>query len=89
VSFNSIQQRKVKQATASSVTFAKAIDPPTLEELCISTLCFLAVDTVQKVKSGHPGLPIGSAGHGGALLYALLHVTGFDLPLDELKMFRQ
>jgi transketolase len=30
-----------------------------------------------------------SAGHGCALLYALLHVTGFDLPLDELKEFRQ
>jgi len=30
-----------------------------------------------------------SAGHGSALLYALLHVTGFDLPLDEIKRFRQ
>ena len=30
-----------------------------------------------------------SAGHGCALLYSLLHVTGFDLPLDELKRFRQ
>ena len=30
-----------------------------------------------------------SAGHGRALLYALLHVTGFDLPLAELERFRQ
>ncbi|MFZ1124774.1 MAG: transketolase [Candidatus Baltobacteraceae bacterium] len=30
-----------------------------------------------------------SAGHGCALLYALLHVTGFDLPLEELRQFRQ
>src|SRR3972149_4563149 len=30
-----------------------------------------------------------SAGHGCALLYALLHVTGFDLPLGQLKQFRQ
>jgi transketolase len=30
-----------------------------------------------------------SAGHGSALLYALLHLTGFDLPLDEIKRFRQ
>lgn len=30
-----------------------------------------------------------SAGHGSALLYALLHVTGYDLPLDELERFRQ
>src|SRR5580704_7419168 len=30
-----------------------------------------------------------SAGHGSALLYSLLHVTGFDLPLAELERFRQ
>jgi transketolase len=30
-----------------------------------------------------------SAGHGSALLYALLHLTGFGLPLEELKRFRQ
>ncbi|GIW26092.1 transketolase [Meiothermus sp.] len=30
-----------------------------------------------------------SAGHGSMLLYALLHLTGYDLPLDELRRFRQ
>ncbi len=30
-----------------------------------------------------------SAGHGSALLYAMLHLTGYNLPLDELKQFRQ
>ncbi|MCI4347983.1 MAG: transketolase, partial [Thermoplasmata archaeon] len=30
-----------------------------------------------------------SAGHGSALLYALLHLTGYDLPLDQLRRFRQ
>lgn len=30
-----------------------------------------------------------SAGHGSMLLYALLHLTGYDLPLDELRNFRQ
>jgi len=104
--------------TASTV-LSKPIAPPALDELCINTLRFLAVDMVQKANSGHPGLPLGSAamaytlwdrrlkfnprdplwpdrdrfilsaGHGCALLYALLHVTGFDLPLDELERFRQ
>ena len=96
-----------------------SVAPPELDELCVNTLRFLAVDAVQKAKSGHPGLPLGSAamayalwdrslkfnprdplwpdrdrfvlsaGHGCALLYALLHVTGFDLPLEELERFRQ
>jgi transketolase len=30
-----------------------------------------------------------SAGHGSMLLYALLHLTGYDLPLSELQSFRQ
>jgi transketolase len=104
---------------SSSTTLSALIAPPALDELCINTLRFLAVDMVQKANSGHPGLPMGSAsmayalwdrslkfnprdprwpdrdrfvlsaGHGCALLYALLHVTGYDLPLEELKRFRQ
>ncbi len=30
-----------------------------------------------------------SGGHGSALLYSLLHLTGYDLPLEELRRFRQ
>ncbi len=30
-----------------------------------------------------------SAGHGSMLLYALLHLSGYELPLEELKRFRQ
>jgi transketolase len=30
-----------------------------------------------------------SPGHGSMLLYAVLHLSGFDLPLEELKNFRQ
>jgi len=90
-----------------------------LDQLCINTIRFLAVDSVQKAKSGHPGAPLGAApmayalwdrflkhnpndptwpnrdrfvlscGHASALLYSLLHLTGYDLPMDELKQFRQ
>jgi transketolase len=42
----------------------------------------------------HPRWPdrdrfILSGGHGSALLYSLLHLTGYGLPLEELKHFRQ
>ncbi|MGO9482214.1 MAG: transketolase [Candidatus Kryptoniota bacterium] len=90
-----------------------------LEELCVNTIRFLAVDSVQKANSGHPGMPMGaapigytiwtkylkhnprnpkwfdrdrfvlSAGHGSMLLYSLLHLTGYDVSLDDLKQFRQ
>lgn len=90
-----------------------------LDHLCVNTLRFLSVDTVQNANSGHPGLPLGaapmayvlwtrflqhnpanpkwfnrdrfvlSAGHGSALLYSLLHLTGYELSLDQLKKFRQ
>jgi transketolase len=42
----------------------------------------------------HPGWAdrdrfVLSAGHGSMLLYSLLHLTGYDLPLDQLERFRQ
>jgi hypothetical protein len=30
-----------------------------------------------------------SAGHGSMLLYSLLHLTGYDLPISELQRFRR
>ncbi|MDR3397485.1 MAG: transketolase, partial [Pandoraea sp.] len=30
-----------------------------------------------------------SNGHGSMLIYSLLHLTGYDLPIEELKHFRQ
>ena len=81
---------------------------------------FLAIDAVEKAKSGHPGMPMGmadvatvlfsrflkfdpvdpawpdrdrfvlSAGHGSMLLYALLHLTGYQgMTSAELRAFRQ
>ncbi|HEY9697212.1 MAG TPA: transketolase [Trichocoleus sp.] len=32
-----------------------------LDELCVNSIRFLAVDAVEKAKSGHPGLPMGAA----------------------------
>jgi transketolase len=32
---------------------------------------------------------VQSNGHGSMLIYSLLHLTGYDLPMDELKKFRQ
>ncbi len=90
-----------------------------VERLSVNALRFLAIDAVEKARSGHPGMPMGaapmayvlwhdflkvnpkdpdwpdrdrfvlSAGHGSMLLYALLHLSGFELPLEELKRFRQ
>ena len=47
-----------------------------------------------KHNPANPGWPdrdrfVLSAGHGSMLLYSLLHLTGYDLPLEELKNFRQ
>lgn len=47
-----------------------------------------------KHNPGNPDWPdrdrfILSNGHGSMLLYSLLHLTGYDLPMDEIKSFRQ
>ncbi len=38
-----------------------AVETLSLEHLCINSIRFLAVDAVEKAKSGHPGLPMGAA----------------------------
>jgi len=92
---------------------------PEFAKQMANAIRMLAVDAVEKAKSGHPGAPMGMAdiaevlwnrhlkhspanphwpdrdrfvlsnGHGSMLIYALLHLTGYDLPMSELKNFRQ
>ena len=89
------------------------------DHTAINTIRFLAVDMVERAKSGHPGAPLGQAamayvlwtrflrhdpahpdwldrdrfvlscGHASALLYSLLHLAGYGLPIEELQRFRQ
>ncbi|MEM6991874.1 MAG: transketolase [Myxococcota bacterium] len=96
----------------------RAVEPATIE-LASKTIKGLSMDAVEKAKSGHPGMPMGtaemaatlwlrflqhdpsapqwpdrdrfvlSAGHGSMLLYSLLHLTGYDVPMSELQRFRQ
>ena len=96
-----------------------AAPTPKLAQDMANAIRMLAVDAVEKAKSGHPGAPMGMAdiaevlwnrhlkhnpanpqwtdrdrfvlsnGHGSMLIYALLHLTGYDLPMEELKKFRQ
>ena len=97
---------------------AVQVTPPVFNPIT-GAIRALAMDAVQKAKSGHPGAPMGMAeiaevlwrrylkhnpanpqwadrdrfvlsnGHGSMLIYALLHLTGYDLGIDELKNFRQ
>jgi transketolase len=90
-----------------------------IQKLSIDTIRGLAMDTVQKADSGHPGTAMAlaplaytiferflrvdpgaigwpdrdrfvlSSGHACVLQYSLLHLTGYDLSLDDLKQFRQ
>jgi transketolase len=90
-----------------------------LDQLSINALRFLAVDAVEKAKSGHPGAPLGdspavyllfhefmrhnpanakwsnrdrfvlSNGHASAMLYSVLHLTGYKVSIEDLQQFRQ
>jgi len=44
-----------------------AVATQSLEELCINSIRFLAIDAVEKANSGHPGLPMGAAPMGFVL----------------------
>jgi transketolase len=94
--------------------------PRTQHDRMANAIRALAMDAVEQAKSGHPGLPMGtadiatvlftqflkfdpadpawpdrdrfvlSAGHGSMLVYALLHLLGYEaMTIDEIKRFRQ
>jgi transketolase len=44
-----------------------------LDELCVNTIRFLAVDAVEKAKAGHPGTPMGLADIGFVIFTEFLH----------------
>lgn len=86
---------------------------------CANAIRALAMDAIEKARSGHPGALwlmadmaealwrhgfkhnpsnprwfdrdrfVLSNGHASMLLYSLLHLTGYDLPMEELRNFRQ
>jgi transketolase len=60
----------------------------------MAPMAFILWDRFLKHNPRDPSWPnrdrfVLSAGHASALLYSLLHLTGYDLPLDEIKNFRQ
>ena len=90
-----------------------------IDELCVSAIRALVIDTINKANSGHPGMALDaapimyalyrdhlnadpsdpkwvnrdrlvySAGHPSALIYSLLHLSGYKVSMDDLKSFRQ
>ena len=60
----------------------------------MAPMAFVLWDRFLKHNPNDPKWPdrdrfILSAGHASAMLYALLYLSGYDLPLDEIKQFRQ
>jgi transketolase len=105
--------------TPSASTAASPASATMSDRRLANAIRALAMDAVEKAKSGHPGMPMGMAdialalwgghyrhdpgnphwpdrdrfvlsnGHGSMLQYALLHLTGYDLPIGEIERFRQ
>ncbi|MFC1930865.1 transketolase [Chloroflexota bacterium] len=62
--------------------------------LGVAPMAYVLWDRFLKHNPGDPKWPdrdrfVLSCGHASAMLYALLHLTGYDLSLEEVKQFRQ
>ncbi|MEI6663895.1 MAG: transketolase [Actinomycetes bacterium] len=62
--------------------------------MALAPLAFLLYSEVMNHDPADPAWPdrdrfVLSPGHGSALLYSALHLSGYDLPLSELEAFRQ
>lgn len=89
-----------------------------IDQLCIDNIRVMCSEMIDKAKSGHPGMAIGSApilhvlytqflnassknpewfnrdyfvlsgGHASSLIYTILHLSGYELGIEDLKKFR-
>ena len=90
--FDNIALNTLRGLSLDMVTQAKSGHPG----ICLSAapLLYTLYTRHFKADPSHPEWInrdrfILSAGHGSALLYALLHHAGYEIPLDHLKQFRQ
>lgn len=84
--------KTIRFLAADQVEAAKSGHPGM--PLGAAPMAFVLWDRFLKHDPARPQWPdrdrfVMSGGHGSALLYALLHLYGYDLPLEELKRFRQ
>jgi transketolase len=92
---NELQQRAINTIrflAADAVQRANSGHPGL--PMGMASVAYLLWTKHMKYDPEHPQWPnrdrfVLSAGHGSMLLYAMLHLTGYDLPLEELKRFRQ
>jgi transketolase len=95
VASTEIEQRSIdtiRTLAMDAVQEANAGHPGTA--MALAPLAYLLFREVMRYNPANPHWPdrdrfILSAGHACVLQYAALHLSGYDLPLDELKRFRQ
>lgn len=82
----------VRFLSAEAVQKAKSGHPGT--PMALAPLAYLLWTRFLRYNPANPDWPgrdrfVLSCGHASMLLYSMLHLTGYDLPLEELKSFRQ